>query len=743
MRTLTVAGVVGSLVLAAAGWTEGGAVAVLVEPGMVRYGGTAALSGHQMVSALRRAGIEADALGVEAVADPERFGAGRVAVLVNPYGNAFPLGAFEAMRAFHRAGGCLVLTGVPFCHPCVRSAPAGWRADGGASWGGEAAWLGEGRGGRRAVRVTNRGRQWAGATSGRFPAKAGQRITVAGWVRARGGESGRDSLFVRFFDGGVFRGQEGPGVPAAAKDWTLIQRTVAVPEKATAIDVSLQVWSRGARVDLDDVSLSVAGKAKNLVGNPGFEAGGGSWRDLGHKAHFAHDAAGIGTGGFGGPASKEGRLSAAKGNPLGLTDDVLARRSARPQWLDPSALAREDEVIPLVELRTPGEPVRLAAALIRHRCRAFRGARDAWLGQVASAFTQEDRYAAEQLVVRAVAWCLLERGKLSRGVYKRLLARLASVPKPEPLPDRLEIVQEPRPWGETFFPKSRPPARELLAVDCRRLGRWERLALTCLQGLTSRQRPRLWLVFGPWDERWLAWHKAKGHIGSYRRVEDWRGLFRQFAGSARGAVVPDERLYRGELLACNLAAVEDCIVAPQALARKLGLKVRHDLRGRFETYAEGMEWLWRTYRDAFSHHLCAYLHPDLVFSGVPAYDIQWRGLIFWVCGEKDADRPGADALAEMRVMAGIFAQMPPNVGMRGFPWHGHGIGLGEGGGVTFCGDYGKALVCTNLTPNVAVMSGVRIERLKPPPQPPTPPLDRSKTYALSEAMEILSTALAA
>ena len=561
------------LVLAATVWAAD--VAVLVEPGMVRYGGMPALPASRIAPLLGECGIEAEALDAAAAADPKRLNTGRYVVVVLPYGNAFPLPAFDNLRAFHRGGGCLVMNGVPFCHPCEREAKGGWR-------------------------------------------------------------------------------------------------------------------------------------------------------DLGHKIHFRHDGDGIGTGGFAGPDRGEGRLSVVASNPLGLTDGMLPRETARVQWFDAGWLAEGDEVLPLVELRTPGRDPRRVAVLVRHRCGRFEGARDVWLGQLAGQFTAADRYAAEQLLLRGTAWCLLEKGKLRRERLDAVLARLYARRKPKPLPDQLEVAAAPRPWGDTFFPKSKPPTNELLVVDVRKLSRSERLALVCLQGLTSRKRPVLWLTFTPADERWLAWHKAKEHVHGSRAVADWRGLFVRFADAHRGAVVPDDTLYRGNLLACNLAAVEDCIVAPEPLAKKLGLEVRHDLRGRFKTYAEGLRWLWATHRDRLNHHLCTVIHPDLAW--VLGYDIQWRSVIFWVAGEADGGLPGADPFAERAVMAEILSQMPPNVGLRGFPAHGQGQGMGETDGVRFCGDYGKALVCTNLTPNVSVLSGVRIPMLNPRRPPPAPRLDRGKVY---------------
>jgi hypothetical protein len=114
--------------------------------------------------------------------------------------------------------------------------------------------------------------------------------------------------------------------------------------------------------------------------------------------------------------------------------------------------------------------------------------------------------------------------------------------------------------------------------------------------------------------------------------------------------------------------------------------------------------------------------------GLLGYDMEMRGVIFWISGDKDGGQPGADPMAEMEVMGRIFSEMPPNIGMRGFPWAGEGIGLGEGGGVDFCGSFGKGLTCIDHTANTCVMSGVTIEKLTQPVQPPTPTLERDKVY---------------
>jgi hypothetical protein len=301
-------------------------------------------------------------------------------------------------------------------------------------------------------------------------------------------------------------------------------------------------------------------------------------------------------------------------------------------------------------------------------------------------------------------------------------------PKPKSLPADLPFAVTPRPWGDTFLPKSKPPARQLLVVDVARLNPDERIAVTCLQGLTSREQPRLWIRRTPEDQTWLDWHKQKGYIDGYEVVTNWPALFKQFTNAFKGAVIPDAKLYRGNLLAADVAACEDLIIATPELAEKLALPVKVDMRGRFQTYVEGMRWVWTKYGNQLSRHLCKYEHSSLLQDCTFAYDLQWRSVLFWIAGPVDAREPGADPLAERRLMAEIFADMDPNVAVLGYPYAGEGVGLGEGGGVELASRYAKGLVCTDFLRNACVMSGVRMDRMTQPQQPPAPPLDTNSIY---------------
>ncbi len=318
-------------------------------------------------------------------------------------------------------------------------------------------------------------------------------------------------------------------------------------------------------------------------------------------------------------------------------------------------------------------------------------------------------------------------GWLAVGLFVSLPARAA--PVAPLLPAGLEYDEAPRPWGETFLPKSRPPAQQLLVVDLRGLKPEECIALTCLQGLTSRQQPCLWLARNLQEEEWLGWHRQKGHIKGWKTETNWPALFKQFSRSLKGAIVPDDKLFRGDLLAVNVAACEDLIVATPELAQRLGLEVKFDLRGRFTNYADGLRWLWTHYRSQLNHHLCDFRQPVLLAVGTFDYSLQWRAPMFWISGKKDGLLPGANSAEETQVVAEILSGMAPNAVCVGFP---AGIredeGIGEPPGVELLSRYGKSLVCNNWMVNCSVLSGVRVERLEQPKQPPPPPLERDKTY---------------
>lgn len=560
-------------------------VAIFIEDGFPVYGGTPAFPPSAMVETLKKYGVQVQEFSAAELSDPAILNAHRITILIMPYGNAFPESAFGNLRAFHAAGGCLIVNGIPFRHPCQK------------------------------------------------------------------------------------------------------------------ID--------------------------------------GKWKDLGDSDRFSRS---IGIGGFGGlMSSDEDPHASIPGYPLYLKESMLPhdRNWSLCQWLDPSSFGIGVKVFPLVNIvGNDGQKYPLAA-LIHHYGDSFHGAFDVWMGTAADGMDDDNRYLAEQLLLRGLLWCELSKKKITSAAFSTKLAELDQIPKAKSLPYNLPYVVTPRPWGDTFLPESKPPPRELLVVNADKLNAHERIALACLQGLTSRKQPRIWINRGwieskqdrPYqDQTWLDWLKKTKEIEGYTIITNWTSLFTKFADSYEGAIVPDPKLYRGNLLAVNVASCEDLIVAAPRLAKRLKLPIKIDLRGRFKTYAEGMNWVWEHYKNRLNHHLCNYLYPSRLKNCAFAYDLQWRGVVFWIAGPVDEHNRGADPIAERRVMAKIFAEMDPNVAVLGYPWNGDGVGLGEGNGVAFASRYAKGLIASDYLANTCVMSGVHVARLTQPQQPPPPVLNKNSIY---------------
>jgi hypothetical protein len=102
-------------------------VAVFYEPGFLYFGVNSQTSPPELVRHLRETGVQAELLGADTLADTNRFNATTFAALVLPYGNTYPDKAFAAMCAFHRSGGALIVSGIPFTHPVARTGAGRWR----------------------------------------------------------------------------------------------------------------------------------------------------------------------------------------------------------------------------------------------------------------------------------------------------------------------------------------------------------------------------------------------------------------------------------------------------------------------------------------------------------------------------------------------------------------------------------------------------------------------------------------
>ncbi len=560
--------------------TKEAPIAVFSQSQFPYIGGYGVLPPRKIAEQFQSSGLAATTLSLEQLQEAGVLTPAHYAALVLPYGNAFPAEAFPALRAYQKAGGILVLNGVPFTHPIVRKADA--------------------------------------------------------------------------------------------------------------------------------------------------------WSDLGHSGKYlAHSAEGIGSGNFTDPYNGVLKVAtpAFAPNPLGLRAEDLPREKTSLQVLAASSLPPEDEVVPLIEIiddRT--QQSHAVSALIRHHCAQFDGALTLWLGPIANGTSGDDAFLATQLLLRSTAWALRENKRISPAQMQAVFQAASKLAKPTPLPSDLKFRALPRPWGDTYLPKSKRPARRLTVVNLKNLPKEQAIALTCLQALSSRRQPSLYLLTDEASQFFLDWHVEQKYLDGYNVAADWKAPFAKFKRDYKGAVVADEKLYHGQLLALNVATMEDLIVLTPEMARELKIPVKIDLRGRFKTYAQGLQWVIDKYGDQISRHLAHYAAPTRLDFPSYAYAMQWHGLLLWPSGPAEIEKPGVDALQEKIVAARAFARMASDGVVLGFPYAGTGIGLGEGDGVELTSAYGLGHIASDYAANLTILSGFPAPDLKQQKQAAGPKLERDKIY---------------
>lgn len=694
-------------------------VAVFMQPGFPYYMVSTMTAPQNIAADLRQAGLQADLLDVAALSDPQRFNARRYSALVLPYGNNYPQDAFANMRAFHHAGGSLILSGIPFTHPVAGLAAASWSAS--PDWGGAVRLVADGHAGTHSLELTGPASDWVGVNSARFMARPGDKIVVSGWAKdAQGQDAGDDWVYLRFYNrNGTFIDQRGALI-GAGMDWHHIEATITAPPATANFDVAPQVRSAGRTVRLDDLQVTQNGHDV-AVPNSNFETGGNDWSDLGHSSEPAlFGPEGIGVGGFVGPGQESQTVAIAAGDPLGiaaLKADWQGKENI--QWLDATTLPPQDKVIPA--LTVGGKPT---TALIVHHAPAFQGAVDVWTTHGGG--TDLDAYLTEQLLARGTLAALATKGLVTPGQRLTAFAALNRAPRPTVYAN-LTLPTLPRPYA-TFQPKMPPPARHLYVADIRPLSHDEKVALLSLQGIVNRKQPRIYLLCNDEDAFWLQEMQRQGQTAAPITVADPLTLVRQFKTSTHGAVVPDPKIYVSPSIAVSIAGADDLIIATPQLAQRLGLPIKTDLRGKWKDDVAALRYLRTDLLPRLNPYLATCLDPQIFDRGAIDQIIAAKGLAFWVTGPKAQGQPGANMGGELAEVKVLLSKMPLNAIVRGFWWHGNGWGLDEGTGVSTGSRFGKVTVVSDFVSNFSVLSGVKLPALKQKPRPPAPPLDRSKVY---------------
>lgn len=301
----------------------------------------------------------------------------------------------------------------------------------------------------------------------------------------------------------------------------------------------------------------------------------------------------------------------------------------------------------------------------------------------------------------------------------------AKEPKPSGEPRDIDVVSEPRPFPD-IFPRSNPPAKDLLVCDLRKQPADLRLLLLSLQGLVNRQTPRLYCLSQTTDPQWLQHLQDRKWIDSATPIANPEDLLTRFRDVYRGLIVYDPRLPASKNVATMLASVRDGLVASPRLAKRLGLPVIDDLQGRWSTSVDAYRWAFDNLWPQLNHHVIACSWPEHL--GLRDYLVQNRVFIFWISGALDGARKYASPDAEVRLMEELLAKMPVNIPVMSYPWAGKDVGIGEGPGVSLFAEFGKYLVGSIECSNLSVHSGVRVESLKQKPAPPAPDLQPDKVY---------------
>lgn len=544
-------------------------VAVFFDSSFSPYNVSALVSPKTIASDLSKAGVRADLLGVPALADSAKFNAQTYSAVVLPYGNRYPESIFANLKAFHQAGGCFILSGIPFTHASYK----------------------------------------------------------------------------------------------------------------------------------DD---------------------NGNWQDRGHNsdpALFGPD--GIGVGGF--VSGPDGQTTVAAGDPLHLSGlDLDWGNGKNTQILDITTLPAGDKVIPI--LTASGQAI---AAMVVHTDPAYSGAVDVWTTNGVKGDDTLIAYAETQLLVRGTIAALAQKNLLSASQTQAAFAAVDKLPKPKLMLNVvLPIVPHPYP---TLQYKTPPPAEHLYVADVSKLPKDQKLLLASLQGIVNRTQPRIYLITNDDDQFWLDQMQAYHETGTPIIVADPLSLFKTFASSIKGAVVPDPKVYVSPCVAVDIAGLDDLAIATPALAQQLGLPIKSDLRGKFKDDADALHYVRTELMGRLNTYLATCLDPAILGGNVDDI-IAGKGMCFWVTGPKAQNEPGANEADERRELEETLAAMPLNAVVHGFWWHGEGVGLDETPGVTLASRFGKITTVSDLVANFSVTGGVKLASLKQKPQPPAPTLDPTKVY---------------
>ncbi len=288
------------------------------------------------------------------------------------------------------------------------------------------------------------------------------------------------------------------------------------------------------------------------------------------------------------------------------------------------------------------------------------------------------------------------------------------------------VVADSRPEDLHVCPKSRPPARTMLAFRASDLTSfsWDlRLTLSCLQGLANRDQPQLYLIHDRYDELWLDWLRERGDVDRVEWLEIGQ-VFERFLPLASQMFITDPAIPASVNVATMLAGVRNGIVATPSTADQFPVpagaipdssRMGLDLRTLgWKRDIDAYRWAFHALGDDLSRQAIAILAPRE--TALRDYLVQFRIPILWINGPNETE--------ELQFTREILLKWPPNIPCLGWMTSGDKEGgIPETPGVRLLSACAKYSACTAFDAysptvgNLSVHSGTTA-RLRQPAAPP-------------------------
>ena len=281
------------------------------------------------------------------------------------------------------------------------------------------------------------------------------------------------------------------------------------------------------------------------------------------------------------------------------------------------------------------------------------------------------------------------------------------------------------------FPVSSQPEKTLLHIDLMQASLEERFAMTVLQGLANREKPRIYISQNPeWHgpacfELWKDDLRSRGF--SFTESSPERALIR-CRNSVKGAVIYESGLEKDpqslhKINALTLyCAIESLLPVTEELNERLKLPVVYDSRGKYLTPDEAYGWVLSELKGKANNRIVAHTAPTHMV--LRDYLVQHKIPAIWISKGMSAE---SDAVCQKMIW-----DAEPNGIIMGC-WGGYGEQpagrYSEADLQRIASLHGKFVVVTDGCFNTSVFSGLGYKRSALKRRTP-PKLDRSKAYVV-------------